>query len=113
MAIRAGLAWRRRSMMTLNVHEPLHATGRMRVTAPGWEATGAGGLMYRIAGQPYGQGRRKFWQLFVLQPGEDLHRRVPLAFSGILYVVQDLAGQAEASYVRTTQARERAMACSG
>jgi len=110
MPVRAGLAWRRRSMMTLHVHEPLAASGRMFVIAPGWEAKGAGELMYRIAGQPYGQGRRKFWELFVLQPGEDLHRRVPLAFSGTLYVVQDLAGVAESAYVRTMQAREKAMA---
>ena len=108
MAARAGLAWMRRSSMTLVVREPLAAHGRVTVTAPGWEARGSDGTFYRILGRPYGRGGRKFWELFVLHPGCAMHLRVPLGFSSLLRVVQDLAGTAEAAYVRICDAQQRA-----
>lgn len=86
--------------MALAVREPLAAKGWVCVTAPGWEARGADGTFYRITGRPYGKGGRKHWQLYVLHPGRELHVQVPLGFSSVLRVLQDLAGTAEAAYVR-------------
>jgi hypothetical protein len=93
-AMRAGLAWRRRTTMAIRYAERFAPDGTIEVVAAGYEATGADGTLYRIMGLPYGKSR-KLWELYVLDPGSDRYRRVDLAFSGTLYVVQDLAGKLE------------------
>jgi hypothetical protein len=95
--------------MTIRYAERYAPGGTVRVVAGGYEATGFDGTLYRITGKSYGKSG-KSWELYVLDPGSDRHRRASLSFSGTLYVLQDLADKAEAQAIKISAAREKAMA---
>jgi hypothetical protein len=97
--------------MTIRYAERHAASGSVALTAGGYEAMGFDGTIYRITGRPYGNtGRRKTWEMYVLDPGSDRHRRVSLSFSTRMGDVRALADKAEIQAIKISAARERAMA---